>query len=261
VVALLGPSNLDYLITIFSLTRLGYAILLLSNRLTLDAYTSLLEKTGSGCLVYSKKFAATVARLKAFRSYDAVPLLTRDDYTTPTDSAPFVHTLDRAYHTHKSSFIIHSSGSTGLPKPIFQTHAACLKSYVLGFGKTAFTTLPLYHNFGIANAYRSMFKNNEIYLYNANLPQTGQSLAEVIECAKPGILCAVPYTYKLLGETQRGIAALKSCDIVLSGGSACPEYLGNRLVEQGVNLVVQFGSYVFLEASKGYNSRQLGSDH
>ena len=246
-VALLGPSNFEYLITIFALSRLGYSVLLLSNRLAVIAYEFLVEKTNSEWIVYSSRFAATVALLNRTRSIGAVPMLTKADFGTHRSNSPFIHTaIDRETYTHKTSFIIHSSGSTGLPKPIFQTHAACLKSYSLGSGKVAFTTLPLYHNFGIANAYRSMFKHKEIYFHNANVPQTGQGLAEIIECAKPGIIAAVPYTYKLLGETQRGVNALKSCDIVMSGGSACPDDLGNRLVKHGVNLIVQFGSYVSL---------------
>ena len=243
-VALLGPSNFEYLITIFALSRLGYSILLLSNRLAPRAYEFLIEKTGSQWIVYSKQFAATVAELNRTRSIGALPMLTKADFSTVIRSdPPFVHTaLNRKEHTHKTSFIIHSSGSTGFPKPIHQSHAACLKSYALGFGKTAFTTLPLYHNFGIANTYRSMFKHKEIYFYNANVPQTGQGLTEVIECARPGLIAAVPYSYKLLAETQKGVNALRSCDIVMSGGSACPDDLGNRLVGHGINLIVQFGT-------------------
>jgi acyl-CoA synthetase (AMP-forming)/AMP-acid ligase II len=41
--------------------------------------------------------------------------------------------------------IIHSSGSTGFPKPIIATHKAAIGNLAMNFGLTSLTTLPLYH--------------------------------------------------------------------------------------------------------------------
>jgi hypothetical protein len=47
---------------------------------------------------------------------------------------------------------------------------------------------------------------------------------------------------KLLAESDEGIELLKQLKIVMYGGSACPDTLGDSLVEQGVNLVGHYGA-------------------
>lgn len=51
----------------------------------------------------------------------------------------------------------------------------------------------------------------------------------------------VPYVLKLLGESESGIRLLQSFKIVTYGGAACPDELGDRLVENGVRLVGHYG--------------------
>lgn len=46
---------------------------------------------------------------------------------------------------------------------------------------------------------------------------------------------------KLLGESEAGIRLLQSFKIVTYGGAACPDELGDRLVENGVKLVGHYG--------------------
>lgn len=41
--------------------------------------------------------------------------------------------------------VIHSSGSTGFPKPIIATNKAAVGNCKMNFGLTSLTTLPLYH--------------------------------------------------------------------------------------------------------------------
>lgn len=70
---------------------------------------------------------------------------------------------------------------------------------------------------------------------------TGGNLAAAIEHVRPGVFHAVPYVLKLMGETQRGVEALKLCSQVLYAGGACPEDLGDRLTAQGVFIGSLFG--------------------
>ncbi|PNP49986.1 hypothetical protein THARTR1_09317 [Trichoderma harzianum] len=56
------------------------------------------------------------------------------------------------------------------------------------------------------------------------------------------IFYGVPYALKLLSETQKGISVLQELKVVMYGGSACPDDLGNLLVENGVNLIGHYGA-------------------
>lgn len=64
----------------------------------------------------------------------------------------------------------------------------------------------------------------------------------MIEHVKPDLLHCVPYVLKLLAESEEGIACLASVKLVIFGGSACPDDLGDRLVRHGVNLVANYGA-------------------
>jgi acyl-CoA synthetase (AMP-forming)/AMP-acid ligase II len=140
------------------------------------------------------------------------------------------------------AFIIHSSGSTGLPKPIYQTQESCLSNYSSSFGYRAFLTLPLYHNHGLSSFFRAVYSGKELAMFNANLPLSGNNLIEAMNAVKPESFYGVPYALKLLAETNDGIQALKECKLVLFGGSSCPDDLGDRLIAAGVYLVGHYGA-------------------
>jgi acyl-coenzyme A synthetase/AMP-(fatty) acid ligase len=153
-----------------------------------------------------------------------------------------VHTTTPKDASSRTSFIIHSSGSTGLPKPIFQTHKACLTNYSSSTGYRAFLTLPLYHNHGLSTFFRGVYSGNPTYFFNANLPLSASNLLRAMEAAQPESFHGVPYALKLLAETDQGIKALAKCKLVLYGGSSCPDELGDKLVNAGVYVVGHYGA-------------------
>ena len=241
--AILGLSDLDYLATILGLIRLGYTVLLLSTRLALQAYRALLDQTGARTIASSAQYASVVAGIQQEHTLRPIPILSSRDYDGSSPNIrPFAAPWGTSADGKKHCFIIHSSGSTGLPKPIFQTHGACLANYSSGFPLRGFISLPLYHNHGLSCFFRAIHSRNEISFFNTGFPLTGPNLAEAMEDVKPEILFSVPYALKLLGESERGIKALQNCKIVLFGGSGCPDELGNRLVSRGINLVAHYGS-------------------
>lgn len=226
----------------FALSRLGYSVLILSIRLQVPAYISLLEETDCWIILTTDQFSATIAGIKRQRAVQCLPLLTVDDYRFISDAPPFPTTFTGPSQSSKIAWIIHSSGSTGLPKPIFQTHRSCLANYEKNFGLRAFITLPLYHNHGVCCTFRSLYARKTIYLYNGNLPFTGQNLVSVLRYVRPEIVYCVPYILKLLGELPEGVEELKRPKMVLFGGSACPDEIGNYLTAEGVNLVGHYGT-------------------
>jgi acyl-CoA synthetase (AMP-forming)/AMP-acid ligase II len=106
----------------------------------------------------------------------------------------------------------------------------------------AFITLPLYHNHGICNFFRAIYSGKSIHIYNADLPLTQSYLTAILRKHNFEIFYGVPYALKSLAESDEGIELLKQLKIVMYGGSACPDTLGDSLVEQGVNLVGHYGA-------------------
>lgn len=243
VIGLLGPSDFSYLVAFLAISRLGHSVLLLSTRITDEAHESLLSTTNATALIYNEAFKTTASALmsqkpglQTMQICDATSLPTTSKNLKPAS-------LDASRESQNISFIIHSSGSTGLPKPIFQTHKASLYAYSQHFNRVGHITLPLYHNHGICCLFRAIWAGKKIYIYNAKLPLTSQHLlATLKEHQDIKILYAVPYALKLLSETKEGLKLLSNLDIVMFGGSACPKPIGDRLVESGVNLVGHYGA-------------------
>lgn len=249
VVGLLGPSNFDYLITILALTKLGHTVLFLSTRISPAAYKSLLKVTGAKHLLIDESFkdlAETLSpdlpNLQIASIAKRVVYESESTQGTTTFDTCLTHQLDREAEKTQLAWIIHSSGSTGLPKPIYQTQGAALGNYSNNLNMRGFVTLPLYHAHGISSLFRSIQSRKSIHLYNASLPLTHDYLLKILQQHDFEIFYGVPYALKILAESSKGLEALANLKVVMFGGSACPDTLGNRLVEKGVNLVSHYGT-------------------
>jgi acyl-CoA synthetase (AMP-forming)/AMP-acid ligase II len=243
VVGILGNSDLDYLVAFLAVSRLGHSALLLSTRITDEAYESLLSSTKATALLYQDIFAPNAdtisAKLPSVKTGTIFAASTSPDRNTSLKPA----LLDPSREANNICFIIHSSGSTGLPKPIYQTHRAALYTYSQNFGLVGHITLPLYHNHGICCLFRAIHSRRKIYIYNARLPLASKHLlATLKQHSDIRILYGVPYALKLLSETEEGLQLLSRLEIVMFGGSACPKPIGDRLVDSGVNLVGHYGA-------------------
>jgi hypothetical protein len=100
----------------------------------------------------------------------------------------------------------------------------------------------LFHSQGFYETFRSIYSGKPIYYCNYSLPLTKQNLIDMIDYVKPDLLHCVPYVLKLLAESPEGVRSLAKVALVLFGGSACPDDLGDRLVKNGVNLVANYGA-------------------
>ena len=244
-VALLGPSNLDYFFTLLALSRLGFTVLFLSTRISKAAYLSLLNVTGCRHIVVDPSFRKTAKALASVQhGLEVVDIISQEQYITEEagKGADIEPEFDLEVEASNVAWIIHSSGSTGLPKPIYQTQRAALRNYEKGLSMRGFVTLPLFHAFGLSSVFRGITAVKKIYIYNASLPLTSRNLLKIFTDHKFEIFQAVPYALKLLSETQEGIDALAALKVVNFAGSACPDALGDLLTDNGVNLISHFGT-------------------
>lgn len=74
------------------------------------------------------------------------------------------------------------------------------------------------------------------------MPLTSENVIKLLSQA-PDIqgLYGVPFALKLLAETSEGLQVLRRLKLVMFGGSACPDELGDFLVSEGVPLVGHYG--------------------
>lgn len=249
VVTLLGFSNLEFLISMFALSKLGYAVLLLSPRLAVSVSVHLLEATQSTHVFVDPCCREIASDLK--NTYPSGNIYDIADHACfdapiPDSEIETVMTphLEPAQESNRVAWILHSSGTTGLPKPIYLRTKSFLNGLQISSipKATSFTTSPLYHSSGMVGLFRSLYGQNKIYLHNPKLPTSHDNLLCVLQNNDIEAFATVPHSLKMLAASSQGIAALAKLKAVTAFGAACPDELGNRLVANGVNLITGYGS-------------------
>ncbi|KAL8934421.1 MAG: hypothetical protein Q9216_005921 [Gyalolechia sp. 2 TL-2023] len=120
--AYVGIPDLRTPILLLSAIKCGYRALLLSPRNTLAADLSLIEQTKCTKLCYSRELTSQVRGIQESLGdgrYAEVPSL-QEMLQFRSPPYPYDYSFDEV--AERQILILHSSGSTGLPKPIFMTH-------------------------------------------------------------------------------------------------------------------------------------------
>lgn len=262
-VALICPSTPEFLFTWLALMQLGHAVLLVAPQCQPAAIAHLCKTCGSNVIFYDNIYASQAheaaqlaetdgSQLKAahlpFSSYQQLDeVLTRE--TAAVTSSPQIDENDIAYLHHTSGT------SSGVPKSIPQTHragAGVLPEFPDGKESATFTTTPLYHG-GIADLFRAWSSGALIWLFpGKGVPITATNVVRCLDAAaevtkKQGVppvkyFSSVPYVLQMMEANDRGLRYLQGMDIVGVGGAALPTEVGDRMVEEGVNLISRFGS-------------------
>lgn len=228
------------IITIIALNRLGYSTFLMSTRLASPALVQLLKLANCQTVLTTPTYEPVLAEVAKERELVTLPMIMHSDYYGK--SAPAVsRKYDPERESKKVAVIIHSSGSTGLPKPIYLTNYSCVSAFAVHMNMRGLLTSPLFHSHGFYEVFRAIYSKKPLYIANYALPLTSQSVVQVVKYAKPEIFHTVPYVIKMVAESEEGIQTLASLRIILYGGSSFPDDLGHQLVRRGVFLAANYG--------------------
>ncbi|KAI5479365.1 L-aminoadipate-semialdehyde dehydrogenase [Pseudohyphozyma bogoriensis] len=251
VISYLAPSSFEYAVNEMAMAKMGHCVMFLSVNNSVPALAHLIKTAKSNHLVYHPSLKANAeAAAAAVKEELGIDIVVAQQpspeewNTTKIGEPPFSRSRTTEEEVDEPAFIVHSSGSTGFPKPIFITHRASCHNFSCNFNVVGFTTLPLFHAHGHACFHRSIHCKKTLYMYPPELPLTTGSVVKALNNL-PDVqgFYAVPYLLKLLAESEEGIKALQKLDLVTYGGAACPDELGDKLVlDYGVNLVGHYGS-------------------
>ena len=203
-----------------------------------------MEMAGSHRLITHESFQSVATEIQLEKpTCLSISLIQRTGWhAQPTVNPITRHDANAVGEGGKIAWILHSSGSTGFPKPIFLTNRQCLANFKKSFNLRSFCTSPLFHSHALMEFGRALYTKAAMFWVNHKAPITSNNLLEAMQAVKPQMVSAVPYVLKLLAEKEEGIAALARAQLVMYAGSSCPDELGDRLVEGGVNLIANYGA-------------------
>lgn len=265
-VALLCPSSEDFLFAWLALMRLGHPVLLLAPQLSPSAIVHLMQGCKASVLYHDSMYKnlAEAAGESAqgygklsLTSLSASPFPVREHLSSlDTQSAGNILNGLRSVSAEDTAYLHHTSGtSSGLPKPIPQSHragAGVLPHLPEEPARATFTTTPLYHG-GIADLLRAWTSDAMIWLFpGKEAPITAKNILKCIDIgsthaqkgttSEVAFFSSVPYVLQMLASDPKGLHCLQQMDIVGVGGAALPAEVGDDLVSKGVNLISRFGS-------------------
>lgn len=156
--------------------------------------------------------------------------------------------------------ILHTSGSTGLPKPILVRQGMIAISDALQSlptwksekvitvawaqeAKRIFVPMPLFHMAGIIGIISNAFYQNcPVVLGPTERPMTSDLVIECLNKADVDSAMLPPAIIEDMGQSEEGIRALGKLVSVAYGGGNLARECGNRLTKQGTQLINIIGA-------------------
>ncbi|RWA04794.1 hypothetical protein EKO27_g10315 [Xylaria grammica] len=289
-IAYIGPQDARYLIVVIAAIKASYQVLFISPRNSQEAQINLFEKTDCRILWFAKPFSSAVqswVQEREMQTFQVSPL----QEWFPTEQVahfPYEKTFEQA--EWEPFCVMHTSGSTGLPKPIVaKTGMMAISDAHQQLGKwqgsnywltecekrvkRTFVPMPLFHAAALYTFfYLSVYRSGTTVLASAERPLSADLVIECLENVDFQATFLPPSILEDISHSEDFMLKLSRLDMVFFGGGNLAREAGDRLVKHKVpilNLInaTEFGSYPIyfhrdpeLWAYFKFNSEIFGAD-
>ena len=157
VVAVLTSTAIDETLLEIALAKIGLSSLLLSINNSVAAVAHLCKQTKASHLIYGTKYEATAREAQTALASEGISIEILPERRFPlwgkggvreSKIVSVKHRFTPDEEARRTCVILHSSGSTGFPKPVYITHYGLIANASHSLPKTGFSALPLFHGFG-----------------------------------------------------------------------------------------------------------------
>ncbi|KAL7914274.1 NRPS-like enzyme [Trichoderma velutinum] len=258
-IAYMGPNDVRYIIIMLACIKAKCKAFFTSPRNTIEGQLSLLEATDCQCFLYGEGYLPVIKKVLAQRKMHVSQVPSAHEwFTAKSDHFPYNYTAyESRWHPWAA---LHTSGSTGMPKPIVVNQANIQLTNTLrhhrdklnnpslyeGWASRAsrmFNPMPLFHGVGLAAVI--MFITYYHLPCALGIPEKPLSEDLVKEClANSGADAALlpPSIIDGMSQTEDGLKAITNLKSISYGGGNLSGSVGNKLVANGAFIINMLGS-------------------
>ncbi|KAF7115496.1 hypothetical protein CNMCM5793_002454 [Aspergillus hiratsukae] len=266
-IAYIGLEDPRYVLFIMGAIKAGYKALFISPRNSVEAQVNLFDKTGCNLLYHDQTLASMVRPWVAGRSgMKSIAIPPWEEWVT-TPVAPFPYTKTFAEAEWDPFVVLHTSGSTGLPKPVIIPQGKLalndLHRYVPEYkgnlpwlptwGKfdnpRYLCTCPLFHTAGIMPTVLSGFYyNTPVIFRDPSVPLTGDNVVEWLQNSGATYTVLPPAILEQMSRSQAALDELKKLQVVAFGGGPIAPAAAASLLSNEIKLVNAIGAteYIYM---------------
>ncbi|KAJ5694125.1 hypothetical protein N7536_004537 [Penicillium majusculum] len=257
--AYMGSNDVRYFIFMLACQKTGYQAFLPSTRNSDEAHVHLLKATDCTKFFFSEERQTRTLEIQGLVS-------TLDIFQIPTmkqilsDESGLHHypyTKSYADAENDTTCIIHSSGTTGMPKPVYLTNGFFMTIdslshlarpagrqpsmfHDLDQTELVLATTPFFHLMGLVSFLFSVWFEVPT-LIGPDKPLSVDHMIELLRTAQPTAAVCPPSILEDMSHSEKALACLKELKSVYFGGAPLPLETGERL-RKHTQLISIFGS-------------------
>ncbi|KAF1998814.1 putative AMP-binding enzyme [Amniculicola lignicola CBS 123094] len=247
-VAYEGPKDIRYAILAVALAKLERKFLLPSPYATPAAQAHLIRQSGCKTLLYGGPFRATIKRVITELpdlDFQIAELPDTKDFVSDEKAESFEWTKTWEEARHYPWLLVHTSGTTGLPKLIGYTHQMMVAWEAADLmpdagkhdtimqhipGRRWYSPLPTLHVVGMYVALQLTVLRGGICVYGPSGDTTPGAILDTVRYGKCQALLSPPAHLEALVNDPLGLKTLRSLDYIYFAGAPLAKWAAEMLL-------------------------------
>ncbi|KAF7192480.1 Non-canonical non-ribosomal peptide synthetase FUB8 [Pseudocercospora fuligena] len=249
IAAYIGINDTRYAVAQVGLIKAGYMALLPSTRNSQEGQANLFSTTKCNYLLYSAGVDSQVETIKkAVPGLHAVQIPSFDELVEQGSKPASPYPGAYSNKPNDRVVVLHTSGSTGLPKPIYHTNASIYVTRQLGrhpapsgrrnvqdalFERDAllFAMAPMFHMMGTVVVWRTILCRAPLTYIPPEKPPTPDLIIKTLNQTGAKYSLTPPSMLEEIVEAPSGLDALTKLDLVFYGGGPLADGTGDKVNE------------------------------